>query len=59
MRFLIIHETRHELIVEAASQREAEEEAARMPYERWQRATTVREECVPIEEDPRNPFAGG
>ena len=59
MRFLVIHETRFEVVVEASTVRDAEKQAEEIPYEKWERAVTVREECYPIEEDPRNPRAGG
>ncbi|MBM3946477.1 MAG: hypothetical protein FJ315_03630 [SAR202 cluster bacterium] len=59
MRFVVIHETRFEVVVEAASEQEAERVVASIPYDRWDRAVTVREECVPIEESPINPRAGG
>ncbi|MSP78519.1 MAG: hypothetical protein EXR67_03035 [Dehalococcoidia bacterium] len=59
MKFLVIHETRFELVLEAASERDAERRAADTPYDQWDRALTVREEIIPIEEDPRNPHAGG
>jgi hypothetical protein len=59
MKFVVIHEARIEMVVEAASEREAEEIAAGKPYAEWDRTVVVREECVPLEESPLNPHAGG
>lgn len=59
MKFFVVHEARFEMVVEAASEKDAERMATSIPYERWDRAVTVREEYVPIEESPINPLAGG
>jgi hypothetical protein len=59
VKFFVIHEARFELLIEAASEKEAERLVASIPYERWDRSVTVREEYVPVEESPVNPRAGG
>ena len=59
MKFLVIHEARFEMSIEAESERDAERRVSKIPYEQWDHAVTIREEYIPVEEDPRNPQAGG
>lgn len=58
MKFRVIHEVIYELTIEVASEEEAQRLAADTPYERWGKGYAVREEYVPVEESPLNPFAG-
>ncbi|MBI2165634.1 MAG: hypothetical protein HYU29_04450 [Chloroflexi bacterium] len=55
MRFRVIQEVIFELTVEASSGEEAQRLASQVPYSQWDKGYPVREECVPVEEDPLNP----
>ncbi len=55
MRFRVIHEVLFTVEVDAASEAEAAEAAEAMSYADWPRSTVVREQVVPLEEEPRNP----
>ena len=57
MKFRVGHEVRFEIIVEAASPREAEEKAAAIPYEAWMNRYVTNEEVIAVEESPVNPQA--
>ena len=57
MEYRIIHEVRLEIIVEAASKREAEARATTIPYTEWEERYVVREECLALNESPINPRA--
>ena len=58
MEFQVIHEVKYQIVVEAASQKEAEQIADETTYDDWDRWYVIREECVPLGESPVNPFAG-
>ncbi len=58
MKFRVIHEVIYDLTVEAASEREAEQLAGRVPYDQWAGGYAVRDECVPLAESPLNPMPG-
>ncbi|MEK9658713.1 MAG: hypothetical protein VW450_02040 [Chloroflexota bacterium] len=55
MRFRVIHEVLFSVELEAASEAEAAEAAEDLEYADWHRATVVREQVVPLLEEPRNP----
>ncbi len=55
MRFRVIHEVLFTVEVEAASESEAADIAEAQDYADWPRSTVVREQVVPLLEEPRNP----
>jgi hypothetical protein len=55
VRFRVIHEVLFTVEVEAASESEAAEAAEALDYTGWPRSTVVREQVVPLLEEPRNP----
>lgn len=56
MEYLISHEVRFEIKVEAASKSQAEELAVDTPYSGWEEKYVVREDCIPLGESPINPY---
>ena len=57
MQYIISHEVRLEIIIEAGSKREAETMAVTIPYTDWEERYVVREECLALNESPINPRA--
>ncbi len=55
MEYRISHEVRFELIIEAASEAEAERIASETPYSDWEEKYVVREEYIAVSESPINP----
>lgn len=56
MKFRVSHEVLFVTEVEAANQKEAAEIAEGTPYEDWSKSVVTREDVVPVEESPINPF---
>ena len=59
MQFRVGHEVRYEIIVEAANAAEAAKLAEETPYGEWHHSYVTGEDCIPMDESPVNPNAGG
>ena len=57
MEFLVTHEVRFEIALEAASQKEAGRLAGGTPHTDLEQKHVVQEECIGMEESAVNPLA--